>query len=77
MNDTKAAITSVGFWGPLIASVVVLAKLAGYDISENVVGLDVLIAQTVDNLVILGGALAGIYGRWTAKKQITGLVVAK
>lgn len=77
MNQTKAAVTSVGFWGTLIASLVALANLAGVDISGSVTGMDAEISGVFDKAFVLVAAVIGLYGRFKATAQITGLFTPK
>lgn len=74
----KAAISSTGIIGAVIAMLATLAPLAGWSISETdqaalrtVLESGVLV---VSNLIAFGGAVMALYGRFRATKQITGII---
>lgn len=81
MGGSKAAITSSGVIGALVAGAALLAPLVGYTISDDA-------AQTMNHIlndgfllitngIAIVGAGVALYGRITATKQITGVITAK
>lgn len=77
MYQSKAAVKSAGIMGPLIAMIVIASGMIGVDISEDVAGLPEKIADVVDGVVTIGGIAVGIWGRWRATKEISGVFKAK
>lgn len=68
MNDGKAAVTSLGFMGPVIA-VIVLAL--NQFVFKGTIITDADVAGTIDHVTALIGLATGAYGRLRAKKVIT------
>ena len=77
MYNSKAAITSLGVMGPVVAIAVIAAGMFGLDLSADVAGLPEKIAGVIDQIVTLVGIAVGIYGRVMATKQISGVFKAK
>lgn len=77
MNQSKAAVQSLGVTGPLFAILVIALGMAGIDVSADVAGAPERIASIIDNALVLFGIAVGIFGRIKAKAQITGLLKAK
>lgn len=77
MYETKAAAQSLGVVGPLVALVVYALGLFGIDATAELADAPARIAGIVDNVVIIGGILGGIYGRFRADKRITGVLKPK
>lgn len=77
MNQSKAAVQSLGITGPLFAILVIAMGMFGIDVSADVAGAPEKIAQTIDNVLVLSGIFVGIIGRARAKARITGLFKAK
>lgn len=76
-SSTKRALTSKAIWGALVVILSQLMSIAGYDIgpveawTEGVYSLVMsLIANDVTGIL---GALWGMYGRWVARKPISGV----
>lgn len=77
MYQTKAAIKSVGVVSQLLAIAVIVAKMAGVDIGEDVAGLSDKVGAAVDAGAILTLELTALWGRLRANKKISGLFSAK
>lgn len=77
MNQTKAAVQSVGVVSQVLAIAVIAGNMAGISIGDDVVGLADKVGAAVDGVVVLGLELMALWGRLRAKAQITGLFVAK
>lgn len=77
MYETKAAASSIGVVGPLVALVVYALGMFGVDASVELAVVPAKVAAIVDNAVIVGGIVAGIYGRLRANKRISGVFVPK
>jgi hypothetical protein len=77
LYQTKAATQSVTFVAQLLAILIIIAKMSGVDISEDVAGLPDKLGAAVDTVAILVLELTALYGRLRAKAQITGLFKAK
>lgn len=77
MYKTKAAIQSVGVVGPAVAFVVAGFNAAGVDITADVAGVTEAVGHVIDNVIILVGAGAGMWGRIRARDEITGIFKAK
>lgn len=77
MYQTKAAIKSIGVTAPIIAIIVIALGAFGVDISEDVTGLPEKIAGVIDSVLSIIAIAVGIYGRWRAKSEITGVLTPK
>lgn len=75
--QSKAAVTSLGITGPIVAIAMILAKANGIDITPEFEGLPNLIAAVIDQVDVIAAILVGAYGRLRAKAQITGILKAK
>jgi len=66
MNETKSPLKSLGIVGPAVAILVFVANqfFPGLGLTEAEV------SSVVDNVVLVAGAVLGIYGRWKATKAI-------
>ena len=73
MYRSKAAVKSLGVTAPLIAILVIALGALGLDISADVAGLPEKIAGVIDSAIAIVAILVGIYGRWRAKDEITGV----
>jgi hypothetical protein len=77
MYQTKAAIKSVGVVSQLLAIAVIVAKMSGVDIGEDVAGLPEKVGAAVDAGAILVLELTALWGRLRANKRISGLFSEK
>lgn len=77
MYATKAASQSVGVVAQLVAILILMAKMAGVDISADLTGMAHNTGMMVDGGALLLAQLTALYGRLRADKQITGLFKAK
>lgn len=77
MFHSKAAVTSLGVMGPVVAIGVIAAGMFGVDISADVAGLPEKIAGVIDGVLALVAIAVGLYGRVRAKAEITGVFKAK
>lgn len=76
MDETKSAVTSLGIVGPAIALVTVVSQqYLGVDISDLTSVLPGAISKAVDDAMVIGGLVMGIYGRWRASSRISGIFV--
>lgn len=81
MGGSKAAITSTGVIGAVVAGVALAAPLLGYKFSSDAQqALSLLLENGFligSNIVAFAGAAVALYGRITATKEITGIVTPK
>lgn len=77
MYQTKAATQSVGVIAQLVAIFILVAKLAGVDISADLAGVAENAGAMIDGGALLSAQMVALYGRLRADKQITGLFKAK
>lgn len=74
----KAATQSTTIIASIIAILAGLAPLVGWTISEtDQAALRTVLESgllVISNIVVIVSAIAAIWGRWTAKDQITGVV---
>jgi len=77
MYNSKPAVQSLGVTGPIVSILVIALGAFGIDISGDVAGLPDKIAGLIDTAIVIGGILAGIYGRVRAKVEIRGIFAAK
>lgn len=73
MYQTKAASQSVGVIAQLVAILIMVAKLAGIDISADLTGVAENAGMMIDGGALLAAQLTALYGRLRADKKITGL----
>ncbi len=64
MDDEKKIWQSKTFWGALVAGVVALGGVFGFDLPQGGEGL-------ADEIVIMIGSVVAIIGRFTAKATVT------
>jgi len=75
MSDTgKAAITSVGVMGPVLAIIVLVLNQFVF---KGSVITDADVTTTIDAVSTLVGLVTGIIGRWKASKPITSVLPVK
>jgi len=77
MYQTKAASQSVGVVAQLIAILILMAKLVGIDITEDLTGAAENVGAMVDGGALLTAQMMALYGRLRADKKISGLFKPK
>lgn len=77
LYNSKAAVTSLGITGPIVAIALIVAKTQGVDLTPELEGLPNLIAALLDQADLIIAILVGAYGRLRASTKISGLFTSK